>query len=62
MMYAINILILDDDNRSELIPYHMIYIMVQDKNISYSHYIFYLGAPNLDMMAHVNKREEHQYS
>jgi hypothetical protein len=26
------------------------------------HYILYLGAPNLNTIAHVNKREGHQYS
>jgi hypothetical protein len=62
-MYAINILVLDDDNhRPELIPCHMIFRTVQNKNVSFLHYIFYLGMSNLDIIAHVNKREGHRYS
>jgi hypothetical protein len=61
-MYAINILVLNDDNRPELIPCHMISRTVQNKNVSFLHYILYLGAPNLDIIAHVNKREGHRYS
>jgi hypothetical protein len=32
------------------------------QNVSFLHYICYLGVPNLDIIAHVNKREGHQYS
>jgi hypothetical protein len=60
--YVINILILDDDNRSEFIPCHMISRTVQDRNVSFLHYILYLRAPNLDTTAHINKKEEHRYS
>jgi hypothetical protein len=56
-MYATNILLLDDDNHPELIPCHMISRKVQNRNESFLHYILYLGAPNLDTIAHVNKRE-----
>jgi hypothetical protein len=61
-MYATNILVLNDDNHPELIPCHMISITVQNRNVSLLHYILYLGAPNLDIIAHINKREGHQYS
>jgi hypothetical protein len=44
-MYNINILVLNDDNRPELIPCQMISITVQNKNVSFLHYILYLGAP-----------------
>jgi hypothetical protein len=53
---------MDDDNRPELIPCHMISRTVQNRNVSFFQYIFYLGAPNLDTIAHVNKREGHRYS
>jgi hypothetical protein len=61
-MYAINILVLNDDNRPELISCHMIFRTVRNKNVSFLHYIFYLGALNLDTIAHVNKWEVRQYS
>jgi hypothetical protein len=61
-MYAINILVLNDDNRPELIPCHMIFRIVQNRNVYFLHYIVYLGAPNLDTIAHVNKWERHRYS
>jgi hypothetical protein len=44
-MYAINILVLDDDNCPDLISYHMISRTLQNKNVSFLHYIFYLGHP-----------------
>jgi hypothetical protein len=44
-MYAINILVLDDDNRPELISCHMISRTVQNRNVSFLHYILYLGCP-----------------
>jgi hypothetical protein len=61
-MYAINILVLNDDNRPKLIPFHMISKTVKNRNVSFLHYILYLGAPNLDIIDHVNKREGHRYS
>jgi hypothetical protein len=59
-MYATNILVLNDDNRPELITCHMIFRTVQNRNVSFLHYILYLGVPNLNTIAHVNKREGHQ--
>jgi hypothetical protein len=53
---------MDDDNCPELISCHMISRTVQNRNVSLLHYILYLGTPNLDTIAHVNKREGHQYS
>jgi hypothetical protein len=47
---------------SRLITWHMISRTVQNRNMSFFHYILYLRAHNLDTIAHVNKREGHQYS
>jgi hypothetical protein len=62
IMYAINIFVLNDDNRPELISWHMISRTVQNRNVSFLHCILYLGASNLDTIAHDNKREGHRYS
>jgi hypothetical protein len=53
---------MNDDNRLELITCHMISRTVKDINISFLHYIIYLRASNLDIIAHVNKQEEYRYS